>query len=77
MICGDFHDGSEKGKASVHKKYASLGKSGMETLKMIQQSFEDQSLSRTQVFQWHTPFKTGRTSVDDDVHTRDHKLDNS
>jgi len=36
---------------------------------MIQQGFGDQSLSRTQVFQWHTRFKTGRTSVDDDEHT--------
>jgi len=36
---------------------------------MIQQGFEDQSLSRTQVFQWHTRFKTGHTSVDDDEHT--------
>jgi len=45
---------------------ANLGKSATETLKMIQQDFGDQSLSRTQVFQWHTRFKTGRTSVDDD-----------
>ena len=43
-----------------------LGKSATETLKMIQQGFGDQSLSRSQVFQWHTRFKTGRTSVDDD-----------
>jgi len=41
----------------------------METLEMIQQGFGDQSLSRTQVFQWHAQFKTGRTSVDDDKHT--------
>ena len=45
---------------------ASLGKSATETLEMIQQGFGDQSLSRTQVFQWHARFKTGRTSVDDD-----------
>jgi len=48
---------------------ANLGKSATETLKMIQQGFGDQSLSRTQVFQWHTWFKTGCTSVDDDKHT--------
>ena len=36
---------------------------------MIQQVFGDQSLSRTHVFQWHTRFKTGRTSVDDDERT--------
>ena len=40
-----------------------------ETLEMIQQGFGDQSLSRTQVFQWHSRFKTCRTSVDDDEHT--------
>jgi hypothetical protein len=36
---------------------------------MIPQAFEDQSLSRAQVFQWHARFKTGRTSVDDDENT--------
>ena len=48
---------------------ANLGKSATETLEMIQQGFGDQSLSRTQVFQWHARFKTCRTSVDDDEHT--------
>jgi len=51
------------------KLCANLGKSATKTLKMIQQGFGDQSLSRTHVFQWHTRFKTGRTSVDDDEHT--------
>jgi hypothetical protein len=32
---------------------------------MIQQGFEDLSLNRAQVFQWHARFNTGRTSVDD------------
>ena len=45
---------------------ANLGKSATETLEMIQLGFGDQSLSRAQVFQWHTRFKTGRTSVDDE-----------
>ena len=48
---------------------ANLGKSAMETLTTIQQDFGDKSLSHTQVFQWHTLFKTGRISVDDDEHT--------
>jgi len=48
---------------------ANLGKSATETLETIQQGFGDQSLSGTHVFQWHTRFKTGRTSVDDDEHT--------
>ena len=30
---------------------------------MIQQCFGDQSLNRTQVFQWHARFKAGRTPV--------------
>jgi hypothetical protein len=47
---------------------ANLGKSA-ETLVMTQQAFRDQILSRTQVFQRHARFKTGRTSVDDDKHT--------
>jgi hypothetical protein len=38
----------------------------METLTMIQQAFGDQILSRTHVFQWHSQFKSSRTSVDDD-----------
>ena len=49
---------------------ASLGKSATETHTTIQQAFGDKSLSRTQVFQWHTWFKTSRTSVDNDKHTR-------
>jgi len=49
---------------------ANLGKSATETLKMIQQGFGDQSLSHTQVFQWHALFKTSRTSVDNNEHTR-------
>jgi hypothetical protein len=37
---------------------------------MIQQAFGDQIFSRAQVFQWHALFKTGRTSVEGDEHTR-------
>jgi hypothetical protein len=51
---------------------ANLEKSATETLKMIQQGFRDQSLSRDRMFQWHARFKTGRTSVDDDERTRRH-----
>ena len=48
---------------------ANLRKRATETLEMIQQGFRDQTLSCTQVFQWHALFKTGRTLVDDDEHT--------
>jgi len=59
MTCGNFHDGSEKGTASVHQILCQSWKSAMETLTMIQQAFGDQSLSCAQVFQWHAWFKTG------------------
>jgi hypothetical protein len=68
VTCGDFHDGSEK-ETVCFKICANLGKRATENLTMIQQAFEDQSLSRARVFQWHARFKTGRTSVDDDEHT--------
>ena len=48
---------------------ANLGKSATKTLKMIQQGFGDQSMSRAQVIQWHARFKTSCTSVDDDERT--------
>jgi transposase len=66
---GNFHDGSQKGPASVHQILCHLGKSAMETLTMIQQVFGDRILSQTQVFQRHARFKTGRTSDDEDKHT--------
>ena len=66
VTCGDFHAGSEKGTASVHQILCQSWKSATETLTMIQQAFEDQSLSRAQVFQWHARFNIGRTSVDDE-----------
>jgi hypothetical protein len=48
---------------------ANLGKRARENFTVIQQAFKDQIFSRTQVFQWHARFKTGRTSVDVDEHT--------
>jgi hypothetical protein len=47
VTCGNFHDGSEKGTASVHQIFSSLGKSAAETLTMIQKAFGDQILSPT------------------------------
>jgi len=66
---GDFHDGSEKGTASVHQIMCQSWEKCYGNPRMIQQGFRDQSLSRIQVFQWHAWFKTGRTSVYDDEHT--------
>jgi len=61
-----FTLGQRKEQRVCIKFCASLGKSATETLTMIQQAFEDQSLSRAQVFQWHARFNIGRTSVDDE-----------
>jgi len=61
--------GHRKAQRVYIKFCANLEKSATENLKMIQKGFGDQSLSRTQVFQWHTRFKTCHISVDDDEHT--------
>jgi hypothetical protein len=66
---GDFTMDQRKEQRVCIKSCANLGKSASETLTITQQAFGDQSLSRAQVFQWYTRFKTGRTSVDDDEHT--------
>jgi hypothetical protein len=43
-----------------------LGKSTAETLEMLGEAFGEHSLSRTGVFEWHSHFKGGQVSVDDD-----------
>jgi hypothetical protein len=43
-----------------------LGKSAAETLGMLRDTFGEHSLSRTAVFEWHSRFKAGRVSVEDD-----------
>ena len=53
---GDFHDGSEKGTASVHH-----------ILYHNSTSLRGPKLSCAQVFQCHARFKNGRTSGDDDT----------
>ena len=44
-----------------------LGKTATETWKMLQQAFGDECMSRTQCFEWYSRFKTGRTSIDEDL----------
>ena len=43
-----------------------LGKSPSEALCMLQQVYQDQTLSRSTVFLWHKRFKEGREDVEDD-----------
>jgi hypothetical protein len=43
-----------------------LGKSATETLEMLGEDFGEHSISRSAVFEWHSRFKAGRVSVEDD-----------
>jgi uncharacterized protein YdbL (DUF1318 family) len=43
-----------------------LGKSATETLEILHENFEEHSLSRTAVFEWHSRFKASRVSVGND-----------
>jgi hypothetical protein len=47
-----------------------LGKSGTETLEMLHEAFGVHSLIRRAVFEWHSRFKAGRVSVEDDECSR-------
>jgi hypothetical protein len=57
------------GKIKQHvciKFCVKLGKSATETTDMLCEAFGEHSLSQRAVFQWHSRFKTGRVSVEDD-----------
>jgi hypothetical protein len=43
-----------------------LSKSATKTLEMIHQAFGEYSLSQTAVSEWHSRFKAGQVSVEDD-----------
>jgi hypothetical protein len=43
-----------------------LGTAATETLEMLCEAFGDHSLSQTVVFEWHSCFKAGQVSVEDD-----------
>ena len=48
------------------KFLAKLGKSPTETLNLLKTVYGEQVMSRTQVFEWHKRFSTGREDVGDD-----------
>jgi hypothetical protein len=57
------------GKIEQHvciKFCVKLGKSATRTLEMLCEAFGEHSLSRTVVFEWHSCFKAGQVSVEDD-----------
>jgi len=43
-----------------------LGKTFTETFQMLQQAYGEDSLSRTQCYEWYQRFKSGRTSIEGD-----------
>jgi hypothetical protein len=43
-----------------------LGKSTARTLELLHEAFGEHSLSLTAVFEWHSHFKAGQVSVEDD-----------
>jgi uncharacterized cysteine cluster protein YcgN (CxxCxxCC family) len=47
-----------------------LGKSSIETLKMLCKAFGEYSLSQTAVSEWHSRFKAGQATVKDDKCSR-------
>jgi hypothetical protein len=58
-------DGKIKQRACI-KFGVKLSKSTTETLEMLQEAFGEHSLSQTAVFEWHSCFKAGRVSAEDD-----------
>jgi hypothetical protein len=44
-----------------------LRKSATESLEMFREAFGEHSLNRTTVFKWHSRFKVGRMSDEDDI----------
>jgi hypothetical protein len=43
-----------------------LRKSATKTTEMLREVFGEYTLSRTAIFEWHSRFKAGRVSVEDD-----------
>jgi hypothetical protein len=66
MTSGDFHDGLEKGTASVHQILCQYWENCYRGPHSDSAAFGYQILSCMQVFQWHALFETGHTSVDDE-----------
>jgi hypothetical protein len=57
------------GKIEQHvciKFCVKLGKSATETLELLREAFGEHCLSWTAVFEWHSRFRAGRVSVEDD-----------
>jgi hypothetical protein len=67
MLCFVFFAMDGKMERRLRIKFcAKLGKSATETLEMFRVAFREQSLSWSAVFEWHSRFKAGQVSVEDD-----------
>jgi hypothetical protein len=53
-------------RCDCNKFCVKLGKSATETLEMLCEAFGEHSLSRTVDFEWHSCFKAGQVSLEDD-----------
>jgi hypothetical protein len=58
-------DGKIKQRVSI-KFCVKIGKSSTETLEKLRKAFGEHSLSQTVVSEWHSSFKAGRVSVEND-----------
>ena len=52
------------------KLFVRLGKTPSEALKLLQEVYGDDTLSRACFFEWHRRFKEGREEVEDDHRSR-------
>jgi hypothetical protein len=60
---------SKTGQRFCIKFCVNLGKSTTETPEMLHEAFGEHALSWTVVSEWHSCFKAGRVSVEDDEHS--------
>jgi hypothetical protein len=58
-------DGKIEQRACI-KLCVKLGKSTTETPEMLREAFEEHSLKRRALFEWHSRFNAGQVSAEDD-----------
>lgn len=51
------------------KKFAKLGKNGVETYELLRKIYGEETMSRSRVYEWHKRFKKGREDVHDNRKT--------
>jgi len=64
-ICDFSMDVKLEQRANI-KFCVKLGKSGAETFEKIRCAYGNEAMHRARCFEWHTHFKRGRTSLEDD-----------